>query len=287
MAESCAYIEGVAIWSERLPGWDSAQRILREEIAAPEPASNRPSPDLLPPNERRRAPDTVAISLEVASKACANAQRDPAELPSVFASTHGDLAITDYMCQTLASTPEMMSPTRFHNSVHNAAAGYWAIATGSMQPYTAISADRYTFGNGLLEALVQAQCDSTPVLLVAYDTEAKGPLATVLKSSGRLACALVVNCQPSDSAKLMLRWQMHEYDQTRTPETVTPAASFIAGNAMAHALPAFAAIARCQGNRLDALPGGIDTQASCAIGPTRRLGLRLSAMDTQSLKAAP
>ena len=62
-------------------------------------------PALLAPTERRRAPDTVAVALEVAARAVRAAQRAPAELPSVFASTHGDLAISDYMCATLAQTP--------------------------------------------------------------------------------------------------------------------------------------------------------------------------------------
>ncbi|MEJ0008028.1 MAG: beta-ketoacyl synthase chain length factor [Steroidobacteraceae bacterium] len=90
--------------------------------------ASRPQPSLLPPNERRRAPDTVAVALEVAQAACLNAGRDPAQLPTVFASTYGDLAITDYMCSTLARAPLTLSPTRFHNSVHNAASGYWSIA---------------------------------------------------------------------------------------------------------------------------------------------------------------
>jgi hypothetical protein len=99
------------------------------------PQAERPQAMLLPPNERRRAPDTVALALQVAQTACANARRDPALLPTVFASTYGDMAITDYMCGTLAKTPTMLSPTRFHNSVHNAAAGYWSIATGFLPPH--------------------------------------------------------------------------------------------------------------------------------------------------------
>ena len=38
------------------------------------------------------------------------AGRDPATLPSVFASTHGDLTITDTICATLAADPRAMSP---------------------------------------------------------------------------------------------------------------------------------------------------------------------------------
>jgi hypothetical protein len=106
------------------------------------PQGARPLPSILPPNERRRAPDTVAVALEVAQAACVNAGRDPAQLATVFASTYGDLAITDYMCSTLARAPTTLSPTRFHNSVHNAAAGYWTIATGCRKPYCALGAGR-------------------------------------------------------------------------------------------------------------------------------------------------
>ena len=134
---------------------------------------------LLAPTERRRAPDTVAIALEVAAKACEAAARAPADLPSVFASTHGDLAISDNLCATLVNTPTLISPVKFHNSVHNAAAGYWSIGTASYASYTAISAFRYTFAAGLLEAATQAICEHRPVLYVAFDIEAKGALATI------------------------------------------------------------------------------------------------------------
>jgi hypothetical protein len=272
MSTNTAYVEGVGIWSERLPGWDAARRILTGEIAAPDEPSKRPSPDLLPPNERRRAPDTVAISLAVGSEACTHAQRDPATLPSVFASTHGDLAITDYMCETLASTPELVSPTRFHNSVHNAAAGYWAIATGSMRPYTAISADRYSFGNGLLEALVQAQSDDETVLFVAYDIAAKGPLANVVSSAGRLGCALVLGCRPTANAKYVLHWHTREDEQQRDSAASTENASLVAGNAMAPALPMFETIAHSTGHLI------------CALGPKMSLGLDLAPVNEHSAR---
>ncbi|WP_167702338.1 beta-ketoacyl synthase chain length factor, partial [Xanthomonas axonopodis] len=118
-------------------------------------APARPAPQLLAANERRRAPDTVAVSLEAALAACSTAGRDPASLPSIFTSTYGDLAISDYMCTTLASDPLAISPTKFHNSVHNAAAGYWTIGAGAMTPATAMSAGLGSFAQGLLEALVQ------------------------------------------------------------------------------------------------------------------------------------
>ena len=184
--------EGVAFWASRLPGWDIARAVIRGEQAAPETSAPRPAPALLGPTERRRAPDTVAIALEVAARACAAAGRSPSELPAVFASTHGDLAISDYMCATLVDTPALISPIKFHNSVHNAAAGYWSIGTSSHAPYTAISAFHHTFGAGLLETVVQIACEQQPVLYVAFDVEAKGALSTMAPSRGLLGVALVL-----------------------------------------------------------------------------------------------
>lgn len=186
-----AVIEGIGYWSRGLPSWEAARAFALggAEVAD---APSRPSPLLLAANERRRAPETVAVALDVALAACQAAGRDPAALPSVFASSHGDMAITDYMCSTLASEPRTISPTRFHNSVHNAAAGYWTIGAGAMRPATALSALEASFAQGLIEALVQLAAGDDAVLLVGYDGAATGPLARVAASRGLLGAALVL-----------------------------------------------------------------------------------------------
>ncbi len=236
--------EGVAFWASRLPGWDVARAVIRGEQPAPENAAARPAPALLGPTERRRAPDTVAIALEVAARACAAAGRSPSELPAVFASTHGDLAISDYMCATLVATPALISPIKFHNSVHNAAAGYWSIGTACHAPYTAISAFHHTFGAGLLEAAVQMACEQQPVLYVAFDVEAKGALATMAPSRGLLGVALVL--APAASARpggrhLTLRIDADEPCEA-TPSR-SAAASLVADNALAPCMPLLEALA--------------------------------------------
>jgi hypothetical protein len=236
-----AYVSGVAFWSPRLPGWELAARAFRGEAALQDPPAPRPVPSMLAPTERRRAPDTVALALEVAAGACASAGLEPTTLPSVFACTYGDLAISDYMSATLADNPALVSPIRFHNSVHNAAAGYWTIGTGCGEPYTALSARGATFGAGMLEALTQVACDGRAVLLVAYDTEARGPLATVVESRGLLAAALVLAPEPGAHALASLEWRLVE------GEAVTPARSAAAlaldGNGMSGCVPLLEALA--------------------------------------------
>ncbi|MFC4727754.1 beta-ketoacyl synthase chain length factor [Coralloluteibacterium thermophilus] len=184
-------IEGVGFWGDGIPDWDAARRFLADGTL-PAEAPRRPAPRMLAPNERRRAPDTVALALVVAEAACTAAGRDPAALPSVFASTHGELAITDHLCEALAHDPLGVSPTRFHNSVHNAAAGYWTIGTRCLRAATALSAYTATFAQGLLEAAVQVAAAGEPVLLVAYDAPARGALGQVARSEGLLAAAFVL-----------------------------------------------------------------------------------------------
>lgn len=245
MAVLTSFVNGVALWTPRLPGWEVAAPVLRGEADAPTQPAARPAPALLAPTERRRAPDTVAIALEVASRACESAGIDPKTVASVFASTHGDLAISDYMSDTLARTPHLVSPIRFHNSVHNAAAGYWSIGTGSMQPYTALAAWGDTFGEGLLEALVQAEASGRPVLLVAYDIEARGPLASMQPSRGSVGVGLVV--APSAGATTVASVQWGVVRGTDRASPLARNAELLAGNAMAACLPFLETVAMAVG----------------------------------------
>ena len=238
MSDLTATIEGIGFWSGGLPGWHDA-RAFAATGRLPDAAPGRPSPQLLAPNERRRAPATVAVALEVALAACHAAGREPASLPSVFSSTHGELAITDYMCATLADQPQTISPTRFHNSVHNAAAGYWTIGTGAMQAATAISAFDATFAQGLLEALVQIATGSEAVLLVACDGAATGPLAQVSRSDGLLGGALVLSRTPRADAPL-IRVTLADGEFAPAPG---PLARRHHSNAMVPMLPLFDALA--------------------------------------------
>lgn len=245
-----ATIESIGFWCNGLPSWQAARDFVASGTL-PDTAPGKPSPQLLPPNERRRAPESVAVALEVALAACADAGRDPASLPSVFTSTHGDLSITDYVCTTLASDPTALSPTKFHNSVHNAAAGYWTIGAGCMQAATAISAYDASFAQGLLEALMQLAEGAEAVLLVGYDTGATGALRSVHDCSGLLGGALILSnagTGPRITATLA------DGDSAASG----PLGRHAAANPMAPMLPLFDALAtQADGAMLKAAPGRV------------------------------
>jgi hypothetical protein len=233
-----ATLEGIGFWTAGLPSW-AAARAFAAGSGGTVDTPARPASQLLAPNERRRAPDTVAVSLEVALAACQDAGRDPAALPSVFTSTHGDLAITDYMCTTLADDPLAISPTKFHNSVHNAAAGYWTIGAGATAAATAISAHRASFAQGLLEALSQLAAGEAAVLLAGYDSRSTGPLGRVSHSEGLLGGALVLGAA-AQPGKPRLRVRLADGDAAAGDGAL---ARHAAGNAMAPMLVLFDALA--------------------------------------------
>jgi len=151
-----------------------------------------PAPALLPATERRRAGTVVKASVAVADAACQAAGIPPAALATVFTSSTGDPANCHAICEALAKTERLVSPTRFTNSVHNVAAGYWHIATQSMQASTSLGAFDASFAAGLLEAAAQCVHGSRPLLLVACDTPYPEPLHGVRPLPDTLALALVL-----------------------------------------------------------------------------------------------
>ena len=184
------------IWCRSLSGWD----VFTAAVAGgtePEARLAEPVPDLLPAREGRRAPLHVRLALEAAAQACRENSVPLNTVMTVFASAMGDIQITDYMCRTLATESPMLSPTRFHNSVHNAASGYWAIGAENRLASTAIAAGEQSFGAGFLEAAILASTATTPVLLVAYDVPAPGPLMAVSRNRQPFACGVLVSASPA------------------------------------------------------------------------------------------
>lgn len=259
------FVQGLAFWSPQWPGWAQAAPALRgEPVAAADPPA-RAAPTLLAANERRRAPDAVLMALTVAQAACADAGVDPAAVASVFASAHGDLAIVDALCRTLADDPLLLSPMRFHHSVHNAASGYWAIGAHNVQPGTALAAGDHSFAAGWLEAACQCAADPRPVLLVAGDTAALGPLQSVNHSRGLLAVAMVLSVQPLTAAARGIAWSLQPGAVPRPPLR-SAAAQALQANASADALPLYEALADSRSTRLQ-LPLSADLALHLQLDP--------------------
>ena len=188
-----ARIEGVGLLGPGLSGWPQARAILTGNAAYEAAPTVLPAAELLPPNERRRAGKCVRLSLAAGLEAARASGRAPSGLAPIFTSSSGEGENCHVICEALASDDRLISPTRFHNSVHNAPVGYWGIATGATQATDCLGAFDASFGAGLLEALGRlAAHPAQPVLLVAYDAPYPEPLNAKRPLPDAFAIALVM-----------------------------------------------------------------------------------------------
>jgi hypothetical protein len=171
-----AYIEGIGLIGPGLNDWASGSKVLAGLKPYQSAKTVIPVPELLPAAERRRASDIVKLTLATSLDALSQAGLTDSNLPSVFSFSNGDGLNCHSICEMLASDDREISPTRFHNSVHNAAAGYWSIATKTMATSSVLCAFDASFGAGLLDALTQVVVEGTSCILMASDTPYPEPM---------------------------------------------------------------------------------------------------------------
>lgn len=183
------YINTLSLAAPGLVGLEQAMPVLKGKTQWQSSEFPKLVPQLLPANERRRTTSYIKLALHVADEANIPGKA----LPAVFASSNGDFYITHHICNTLTMDSKHISPTQFHNSVHNAPAGYWAIAAKSPAASTSISTGDSTFSSGLLEAVTQVLSQKEDVLYVAYDYPAIAPLDKFSNITEAFATAFVLS----------------------------------------------------------------------------------------------
>jgi hypothetical protein len=197
------HLKGVATAGPGFESWAALGDHFRAGAPLDPDLLPRPQAAMLPGTERRRASPTVKLAVDVAQAALQQSGLKAEDVAVVFASANGDTNTIHKICEALATPERMVSPTNFHNSVHNSAAGYWSIASGSRQTSTSLSAWNDTFAAGLIEAVTLCLAEDLPVLLAAYDTPFPEPLFE--KTPGHLpfGSALVLDGRPGNSLARM------------------------------------------------------------------------------------
>ncbi|WP_079420584.1 beta-ketoacyl synthase chain length factor [Thiomonas intermedia] len=259
MTRLTASLDGIGLLGPGLQNWPQTRSILRGEAIYLSCRTQLPAPQTLPAAERRRATAAVKLTLATGLEAVAAAGMQAAHLATVFTSSGSDGLNCHEICAALACSDRMISPTRFHNSVHNAASGYWGIATGAMAPSTVLCALDASFGVGLLEALVQVAVLQQPVLLLAYDTGYPEPLHSVrpIPDSFGLALALTPKRSDRSLARLSIRAAAPFTDDPANTLTNADLDALRRSIPAARALPLLEALSRGESGTvvLDHLPG--------------------------------
>ena len=245
------FVEGVGLLGPGLPGWQASRPVLaggEEYRSAPTIIG---ASDLLPVAERRRSPVPVRLALAVGQEAFKNASHDAAMTATVFASSSGEGETLHQMCETLASVDRDVSPTRFHNSVHNAASGYWGIANRSHEASTSLCCYDASFAAGLVEAVTQVAASGKPVALIAYDQPYPEPLHSVRPLLASFATALVLTPQATRSAFAALELEFLEGKAHSTRMSDPGLEEMRLGTPAARALPVLQALTRTAGGHVE------------------------------------
>ncbi|WP_293390839.1 beta-ketoacyl synthase chain length factor [Nevskia sp.] len=200
------FVDAIGVAMPGLDGWPATAAVLRGDASWIAAALSLHAPNLLPPNERRRATAAVRLAFKVAEEAIAASMLPASGIASVFASSDADTDVIHRICTALARDGRTVSPTDFHNSVHNAAPGYWSIAIQSRLPSVSLSAWDGVFAAGLNEAAALVMVERLPVLLVCYDTTPPEPLLATrgLAAAGGVAFLLVPVRSAATIARLIV-----------------------------------------------------------------------------------
>jgi len=238
------FVEGIGLLGPGLNGWPASRPVLAGAAPYLPSAAIVPASDLLPAAERRRTGLPVKLALAAGQEAFRHAGRDAALTASVFTSSAGDGENLHQICATLASPEREISPTRFHNSVHNAPAGYWSIATHAQAASTSLCAHDASFAAGLLDAAAQVAFDGSAVALIAYDQPYPEPLHSVRSIDASFGAALVLAPLAGEHAfaTLDIRFVAAPAGVTRMPDEALDALR--SGVPAARCLPLLSALAR-------------------------------------------
>lgn len=261
-------VESVALIGPGLPDWQGSLAVLRGEAPygalSPASAAVVATPQRLPAAERRRVGLSVKLAIAVAEQAFAGWPDRMASTATVFTSSGGDGDNCHALCEALTATEPMVSPTRFTNSVHNAAAGYWSIAVGATGPSSSLCAFDASFCAGLIEAAMFAVAEQEPVALIAYDVRYPEPLHSKRPITAAFGAALILAPASVGAAAGrrtgLATLELAEYSQGSGDRLADPALEALrVGVPAARCLPLLAAIAgqRPAGVSLDAFPGQV------------------------------
>jgi hypothetical protein len=239
-----AYVEGIGLRGPGLDGWHASRSILAGNAAYVSAPANLAIGSMLPPNERRRAGIPIKLAMAAGQEAFEHARRAPKDTATVFTSSGGDNENVHAICETLVTAPREVSPTRFHNSVHNAVAGYWSIAAHSHETSTSLCGYDSSFAVGLLDAMAQIATDGIPVALLAYDHPYIEPLNSVRHIEGNFGAGLVLTPQQTEQSFAALAVEFRAGARAVDAMADAGLEKLRSQNPAARSLPLLAALAR-------------------------------------------
>lgn len=162
---------GVGMWTPAYADFDAwVAAGLPNDLHVSDSAAPAPPALLLHPRLRRRTSTLTRAAVTALEAALAGSGVAIDQVRFVLVSSFGEIETTVELLAQLGEPGGPISPTKFHNSVHNTATGYLSIASGNNRESTALAGGPHNLEIGLLEALAGlAETGDDVVLLFAEE----------------------------------------------------------------------------------------------------------------------
>ncbi len=178
---SGAWLRGVGLWTLGQPSFAAWVAAGMPDDLDPTPgqAAGKPNADLLHPRLRRRTSLLTRMIVTALAEAAGQGGARHERTRYIVVSSWGEIETTVELISQLAVPGGPISPTAFHNSVHNTATGYLSIASGNHWPSTALAAGPHALEIGLLEACAGLSSPEGPTdaLLIFAEERLPSPFA--------------------------------------------------------------------------------------------------------------
>jgi len=207
------YLNSISLVAPGLYGWKQSLSVLSGKAPYIKTELPKLVPAILPANERRRTTPVIKLALHAAEVCIGENLELAQEYATVFASSDGDLGIMDKICRALNMPEHPVSPTNFHNSVHNAPAGYWAIAGKAQYSSNSLSGADETFAVGMIEAATYAAIENKKVLFVSYDYPAPASIDSVRHFDSPFAVAMCLSAEKQNNSLAELEIEMAQSNE--------------------------------------------------------------------------
>lgn len=233
------YVAGIGVLGPGLQGWATAAAVLRQELVYSPVPLVLEAPSILASKERRRSSPTVRLALSSAQESMDETGLPAEHLATVFGSSNGNGTEIHRILESLSKPGRPVSPTQFHNSVHNSAVGYWCISTGCHQPSTSIACHDYTFAASILKATAQTVSENRPVLVNVFDYPLPEPLHQKRPITAPFAAGFVLLSEKTDDAQaeMSVKWRSGRVKQTEIQSDSSDLRDLWLGNPAARSLP--------------------------------------------------
>lgn len=157
------YLRGVGLWT---PGFPNPGAWLRGEA---DPDVTTPEARILEGPLRRRASPLTKISVEVFDQVVRGSGADPKTVQTIWATAHGEHGTAIKLLKMMLRGEGKLSPTHFHNSVHNTSSAYTSIAHGNAAGSTTLTGGPELVSSAILEAFCHLDQGATEVVVVVGD----------------------------------------------------------------------------------------------------------------------